>query len=67
MQNKCRAVQVVLSVTPNLTFSKICQIEFFEKRELKRYKLCLELCKHSKEITKGKERYLCSFRAFLRT
>ena len=43
-----------------LTFKKICSIEFFEKIELERYNLCLELYKLSNKFTEGNARYLCS-------
>ena len=60
MQNKCRVVRMVLSLSPNsmlfLTLNEICQMNLFinlvfiynlsfKNRELKRYKLCFELYK----------------------
>ena len=39
--------------------------EFFEKIELERYNLCLELHKLLKKFTEGNARYLCSFLCIL--
>ena len=59
-------LKIICSQLYFLTFKKICSIEFFEKIELKRYNLCLELYKLLKKFTKETEDICVHFRAFLR-
>ena len=49
-----------------LIFKKICSIEIFEKIELERYDLCLELYNLLKKFTEGNARYLRSILGILR-
>ena len=42
-------------------FKNICSVEYFEKIELARYNICLELYKRSKKSTERNARNFCPF------